>query len=147
MKKIIPPPQIFFILAILLGSVSCFDKIDKKPESPLLLSGTIDLAPDLRPSEDPTAVIFVIARSPEGQIRAVKKLLPPFQFPLAFELGSGDLMIPGMEMKGKIHPSARLDRDGNANPPQAGDILGRAEPETAQVGDRGIKIILGEIVN
>jgi len=130
------------------GGFACSEKVKEKP-SPApsaLLEGSIDLAPELNKDADPLAVIFVIAKSPEGQIVAVKKLLPPFQYPVAFSLGGDDVMIPGTEPKGPLELTARLDKDGNANPAQPGDILGKAEPAEVTVGAKNVKIVLGELV-
>lgn len=148
MKKAFLP---LFLFNLFLNA--CFGEIGKKegaappPQAAAaLFSGTIDLAPELKSAADPLAVIFVMARTPEGSLAAAKKLLPPFQYPLKFELTAEDLMIPGMELPKEFQPSARLDVDSNANPPQAGDILGRAEPQRVPSGSQGVKIILQELV-
>jgi hypothetical protein len=129
---------------------SCFNALENNPPSSekaeIFLSGTIDLAPELREKADPLAVIFVMARTPEGRLGAVKKLLPPFQYPLAFELTAQDLMIPGMDFHGEILPGARLDADANANPPQPGDILGVSDPKNVSLGTRNVKILLNQVV-
>ncbi|HKX12251.1 MAG TPA: hypothetical protein VJP40_03790, partial [bacterium] len=82
----------------------------------------------------------------QGQIVAVKKLLPPFQWPVEFSLDAADIMIAGTELSGKLKVTARLDKDGNANPAQSGDILGKTEKEWVQRGDRGIQLRLLELV-
>jgi len=113
---------------------------------PPLLSGTIELEDSVKAQADPLAVIFVIARNSQGQIVAVKKLFPPFQYPVAFSLGQEDTMIQGTELSGKLQVSARLDKDGNANPAQAGDILGKGDPNGFSAGSQNVKIQLNEVV-
>jgi hypothetical protein len=57
-------------------------------------------------------VLFVIARNGAGPPLAVKRL-PVGPFPLAFELGPADVMMPGRTFAGPITLTARVDRDGD----------------------------------
>lgn len=116
------------------------------PQAKSLVSGTLDMDKSLQAQADPLAILFIIARNQEGQIVAVRKLFPPFQYPLNFALTSEDTMIAGTELSGKLKLTARLDKDGNANPAQSGDILGHTKEEWSKVGEDGIKIQLDELV-
>ena len=116
------------------------------PQAKPLVSGTLELDKSLAGKADPLAILFIIARNETGQIVAVKKLFPPFQYPVAFALTSEDAMIAGTELSGKLKLTARLDMDGNANPAQAGDILGRPQAEWSVVGESGVRIPLNELV-
>ncbi len=116
------------------------------PAKAPLIAGTIDLAESLKAQADPLAVLFVIARNSQGQIVAVKKLFPPFQYPVSFSLGEEDAMIQGTELSGNLMVSARLDKDGNANPPSPGDILAKADPKGFPVGSKDLKLVLNEAV-
>jgi len=136
--------QIFAILLAIIG-LAC-SKPEASKSSSTLLAGTISIKPELQASADPLSVLFIIVRSSDGGIGAVKKLLPPFHFPINFEIGPGDLMIPGMELKGTLTPTARLDKDGNANPAQPGDVVGRSDPASAEIGSASVKIELNELV-
>lgn len=103
------------------------------------IRGTVRLA-DGQTSQA-AETLFVIARSSEtGPPLAVKRLSPG-PFPLEFEIGPADVMLPGMSFAGPIRLSARLDRDG--------DPLSRdpAEPSatlahTVEPGASGIEIVL-----
>ena len=132
----------WIIIAMLLVG-ACGKERPADPAKPLV-SGQVWLDEAVKAKADPLAVLFVIARNEQGQIIAVKKLFPPFQYPVTVTLTAEDTMIAGTELSGKLKVTARLDKDGNANPPQAGDILGRSEPEWIRVGDRDIKIVLNE---
>ncbi len=112
----------------------------QNPTSQPIVSGTIEISKDLQATIDPLAVIFIIARNEMGQIAAVKKLLPPFQYPLDFSLGNKDVMIQGTQLTGKLKLSARIDADGNANPPGPGDIVG--ETQEVEVETEGVKMLL-----
>ena len=116
------------------------------PAAKILVTTSVRLDDKVKDKADPLAVLFVIARNEQGQIVAVKKLFPPFQYPLSVALTAEDSMIAGTELSGKLKLTARLDKDGNANPAQAGDILGRSNPEWVQVGDKAVKIVLNEAV-
>ena len=137
--------QILTICFALTG-IACSQSEAPAKSTSALLSGTISLNPSVRADADPLAVMFVIVRTEDGGIGAVKKLLPPFQFPVPFEITSEDLMIPGKELKGTLTPTARLDKDGNANPAQPGDIIGRCNPANAELGASAVKIDLNELV-
>lgn len=139
-------------LTLLMAGVSSCTKEAEKPTAQestpakVLASGTIDLAETAKAQADPLAILFVIARNERGQIAAVKKLFPPFQYPLVFSLTETDSMIPGTELSGKLMLTARLDKDGNANPAQPGDILGKGNPEGYELGAKDVKIVLNEII-
>lgn len=112
----------------------------------ILVSGSVDLAETAKAQADPLAVLFVIARNERGQIAAVKKMFPPFQYPVSYSLTETDAMIPGTELSGKFKVTARLDKDGNANPAQPGDVLGRSDREWVAIGDKDVRIVLNEPV-
>jgi len=138
-------------LTLIVGGLACSKKQAETPPPPppaakTVLSGYIDLAPEVAKDADPLAVIFVIAKTEDGKIVAAGKLLPPFQFPVHFELTTEDVMIPGTALKGPLVLTARLDKDSNANPPQEGDILGKADQASVPVGASDVKIVLDELV-
>ncbi len=144
MKKIAIIFGIIFLGGIFLTFTACSKK--EEPRQGVLFSGTVETAPQVKGKIDPLSVLFIIARSPGGQIQAVKKILPPFEFPLSFAMTAEDQMIPGMKLSQDFKISARLDKDGNANPTGPGDILGTTETPTVRAGSIGIKITLSEIV-
>jgi hypothetical protein len=54
-------------------------------------------------------------------------------------------MIRAMPFVGPIHLSARLDSDGNAMTKLPGDLSGAA-PEPHQPGDRGVSIVIDQVL-
>ncbi len=137
----------FTLSLISLVLAACQSSAPQKTEaapSPLLASGKIDMDPELRSQADPLAVIFLIARSREGQIVAVQKLYPPFRFPVAFQLKEEDRMVAGRNAPEEFSLSARLDKDGNANPATSGDILGKAKSEWIRKGSSDVEIQLNQ---
>ncbi len=88
--------------------------------------------------------LFIIARpqgASGGPPLAVLRIASP-EFPLAFEIGPDQVMIPGMRFEGPIALSARLDGDGDAmtrdeGDPQTGTPLGVVP------GSVGVELLLG----
>ena len=75
-----------------------------------------------------------------GPPLAVLRIAAP-SFPVDFEIGPGDVMIPSMRFEGEIELSARLDSDGNAMTRLAGDLTGAASSAHAP-GASGVDILL-----
>ena len=82
-------------------------------------------------SQDPSTVWAVpLAVSPPkrasvsaGPPLAVRRFASP-RFPLEFEIGQANVMIPSMRFEGAIKLTARLDSDGNAMTRLPGDLSG-----------------------
>lgn len=89
------------------------------------------------------SVLFVIAR-PAGAVGgpplAVVRIPEP-RFPLDFEIGPDDVMMPAMRFEGPIELSARLDTDGNASTRAEGDRETRSAV-AASPGDAGVALRL-----
>jgi len=137
MKKLV------FMLGI-LALVSCNREGGGKGNK-LTISGTITVDPALAPKVAPTDRLFIIARRVEGgPPLAVQKIAGP-QFPLRYWLTQDDVMIPGIEFKGEANILARLDKDGQAGPPQAGDLEGTFQGNPAKVGDQQVDIVINKL--
>ncbi len=85
-------------------------------------------------------VLFVIARPEAGGPPLAVRRLPGGPFPMAFELGPGDAMIPGRPLAGSVRLTARLDADGDPLSRQEGDLV--AEEMRVAVGSSGIELVL-----
>ncbi len=108
-----------------------------------VIAGRITIAPALADQVRPTDVLFVIVRRPQGMPRplAVKRIDNP-KFPVEFEITNADLMMPGAELHGMVDVVARLDRDGQAGPPQPGDLEGKYGKNPTLVGGRNVEIMI-----
>lgn len=109
------------------------------------ISGTIRLAPRLSGEAPKSGVLFVYARRPgveRGPPIAVLRLPTP-SFPVAFELGPKNVMIPSMTFNGEMNISARLDADGNAMSRSPGDVQG-AVAGTTTPGVSGVELVLDQ---
>ena len=134
--------QILLILAIAVAALACSQD---KPAAPTgTLTGTIRLNSDLSAQVDPQAVLYIIARKEIGPPVAVKKLPSP-KFPVSYSLSQADAMLPGTLFQGEIRLSARLDKDGNAGPLEAGDMTG-ARSQTIPVGSANADIEIDTVI-
>ncbi|MFO0691090.1 MAG: hypothetical protein U0900_20500 [Myxococcota bacterium] len=108
------------------------------------ISGRVELAPEAAGRQPKPAVLFVIAR-PQGATAgpplAVVRIPDPV-FPVDFEIGPADVMIPSMRFAGPITLTARLDADGNAMTRADGD-LASAEIPPQTPGATGVSLVLG----
>ena len=106
------------------------------------IRGRVSLDAPLVGSQPGRGVLFVIARSgasDAGPPLAVVRIPSP-AFPVEFEMGQGNVMMPGARFEGPIRLNARLDVDGNAMTRTAGDLEG-ALPDTVLPGER-VEIVL-----
>lgn len=116
-----------------------------EPEEPKSITGTIELDPKIAkeiPTED--LRLFILLR-PKGQMSGppmAVQLFGEVQFPLPFEIGQKDAMMPGTTVEGPVEVIVRVDRDGNAKS-SPGDLEGQTN---AVVGDKDIKIVLDKKV-
>lgn len=109
------------------------------------IAGVIEIAPDLVGDQPGDAVLFVIARpqgARGGPPLAVLRVASP-SFPLDFEIGPENVMIPSMQFVGPISLSARLDTDGNAMT-RGGEDLSSATLEPLEPGATGVQVVLSE---
>ena len=89
----------------------------------------------------PGGVLFLIARTSEtGPPLAVQRL-PVGPFPMDFEIGSRDVMIPGLAFAGKIRLTARVDADGDPLTTDARELSGRLMT-AVEPGASGVQLVL-----
>lgn len=86
-------------------------------------------------------VLFVIARSPAGGPPIAVRRLPPGPFPMAFEIGPEDSMIPGQGIAGPVLLSGRLDLDGDPMTRQPGDLVAAVDGAVAP-GSQSVELVL-----
>ena len=110
-----------------------------------VIAGRVSIDAELASRVKPTDVLFIIVRRPQGMPRpiAVKRIDAP-TFPVAFEITNRDVMVEGSELRGMVNVLARLDRDGQAGPPQAGDLEGQFEKNPMLVGAKDVEIVINK---
>ncbi len=115
------------------------------PASGDTISGTITVAPEFEGSVPAQGLLFVIARAAgvrAGPPMAVLRIPNP-SFPLEFEIGPQNVMIPSMRFEGDIDITARVDGDGNAMTRLAGDLSGgTTKPHSPR--STGVRIVLDQ---
>lgn len=116
------------------------------PRGSGVIAGRVTIDPALADKVSPTDVLFVIVRRPGGPPRpvAVKRIDAP-RFPVAFEITNKDVMVQGSELRGMVSVVARVDKDGQAGPPQAGDLEGEFEKNPTLVGGTDIEIMIKKV--
>jgi hypothetical protein len=109
------------------------------------IRGTVTLAPG---AEAARGTLFVVVRNAGGGDRgpplAVQRFEAP-SFPVEFEVGPAQVMMPGMPFTGPFDVTARLDSDGNAMTRDAADLLSPAARGVV-VGQEGLALVLGGAV-
>jgi len=115
----------------------------EKPGQNGVIAGHVAIAPALAEKISATDVLLIIVRRPQGPPRpvAVKRIEGP-RFLVTFEITNQDVMVEGAELRGMVDVVARLDKDGQAGPPQAGDLEGRYERNPTLVGARDVEIVI-----
>ena len=110
-----------------------------------VIAGRVSIDPGLAANVNPTDVLFVIVRRPQGPPRplAVKRIDGP-RFPVSFEITNHDIMVEGSELRGMVDVVARLDKDGRAGPAQSGDLEGHSDKNPTLVGARDIEIVINK---
>jgi cytochrome c-type biogenesis protein CcmH len=135
--------NLFFVL-LALFLVSC-NPGEGGQSKKLTLSGTIYIEPSLASKVNRNDRLFIIARRPEeGPPLAVQKIVNP-EFPLKYWLSQEDVMIPGVEFTGEVTVIARIDKDGQAGPPQPGDLEGSWKGPPVKVGDQKVDILIDKL--
>lgn len=104
------------------------------------IRGTLRLAPGVAgPGE---GVLFVIARAPSGGPPLAVKRLELGSFPMDFEIGAADAMLPGRPLEGEVQLSARIDRDGNPMTRSPEDLVAEIQG-SVRVGAGAVELVLG----
>ena len=127
------------------GAVEAVPTVTAAPE--ISVSGTVDVAPELKAKVEPEDVVFVYARPVEGSRMPVAfKRIKAKELPYTFRLTEDMTMATGaatLREAGDVIVGARITRSGNFMP-QPGDLEGELE-QTAKVGDQGLKIIVNKV--
>lgn len=119
------------------------------PENPIgaRVSGTIQIAPQLRASLSKGDTLFVFARAVNGPRMplAVLKIPVPTAWPYAFELTDAMAMTPAMKLSSfaEVLIEARVSKSGGAQA-QPGDLAGQSTPVKPTSTD--IAITIGTVV-
>lgn len=114
---------------------------------PARISGTVELAGDLRSKADPAATLFIYAKSAalRGPPLAVLRLPAP-RWPVSFTLDDSNSMMPAANLSSasSVTVEARVSPSGNALP-QAGDLVGSVANVSPRQGG-AIRIVIDRAV-
>lgn len=102
------------------------------------ITGTITLAPQLKPST--SDVLYVMAKKGTTTL-AVRRVDKP-SFPFAFEVSGGDAMMSGIAFEGPVDVVARVSRTGDAIPAK-GDLEGTVKG--VKVPAKGVSLTIDSV--
>ena len=107
------------------------------------VSGTIDIAPGLFARLRGSETMYVMARRGEGGPPLAVKRFRSLRFPMPYTLSGADQAVQGPPFTGEVTIVARIDLDGNAGVPQAGDMEG-VVPRVV-VGQSGADVVIDRL--
>lgn len=137
-------------VALLLLAVVVYSVLgcEKAPPPPATISGTIDITPELAKDVTPDFVLFVTARAadapPFGPPIAAHRMTN-LTFPVKYTVTQKDVFFEGVVLEGKVNVYAKLDKDGFAGPPEAGDLVGEHKGNPVMVGATGVDIVIDKV--
>jgi double zinc ribbon protein len=106
------------------------------------IKGTIKVASGIAP---PPGTLFISLRNAgmpaAGPPVAVKRIDRP-TFPVDFEIGPENVMMPGVPFTGPFSVSVKLSQSGNAMAPEPGDLALSAPKGPVKPGDSSVEIVL-----
>ena len=105
------------------------------------IRGVVRLADGVEARPTPGGALFVIARSPGGGPPLAALRLDTTDLPQPFEIGPGDVMIPGRPFVGPILLEARLDADGDPLTRSPRDLVASV-PDALEPGASGVDLQL-----
>lgn len=133
------------VLAMGYGIWGCQSEKAKAPQT---ISGTVTVAPELAKDITPAHILFVVVRPadapPFGPPVAAKRMTN-LTFPVQYSVSQADVFLEGVTLSGKVNVFAKLDKDGNAGPPEAGDLEGEHPGNPVMVGQTGVDIVVDKI--
>jgi hypothetical protein len=138
-SKSAPPPAPPAAPASQPSSAPAYAAESAKPITGLVKVG--DVKSDVM---KPTDVLFVMVRQSQGgklgRLIAVQRFAN-VQFPQRFEIGPGDVMVPGVPFEGPFIVMARLDHDGDPMTRKQEDLYALVSGEV-QAGAENLELVL-----
>lgn len=113
------------------------------PSDGASVSGTIDITPELFARLRGSETMYVMARRGEAGPPMAVKRFRSLRFPMPYTLTGADQAVQGPSFTGEVTIVARIDLDGNAGVPQAGDMEG-VNPRVV-VGDSGADVVIDRL--
>jgi hypothetical protein len=109
------------------------------------IAGTVTVDARLAAQVNTKGVLYIIVRNAgmptKGPPLAVRKFLQP-SFPLAYSVGSANVMMKGLPFSGPFDVYVRLDRDGNAMTKDPDDLVTSTPPRGILPGDQAVNVSL-----
>ena len=136
---------VFSTMTVVVGT-GCYKT--SEPPKPATISGTVTVAPELAKDITPEHILFIVVRPadapPFGPPVAAHKMTN-LTFPVQFSVSQKDVFFEGVTLEGKVNVYAKRDKDGNAGPPEPGDLEGEFKGNPIMVGAGGVDIVVDKI--
>ena len=113
------------------------------PNNSASVSGTIDINPELFTRLRGSETLYIMAKRGDSGPPVAVKRMKSLQFPINYTLTEADQMVKGQPFVGEISIVVRIDLDGNAGIPQAGDMEGNVP--RAVIGNAGVDVVIDKL--
>lgn len=113
--------------------------------SGLVASGVISMDPSLQEKADPSSTLYIIVRNVGDDAPPMPLAVRKFtrvEFPLAYEIGMENAMIPDMPVGESVAVEALFDRDGDPMSKEEGRGVGSFPGNPIKPGTEHVDILL-----
>ena len=135
----------FSTMAVVVGA-GCYKK--SEPPKPATISGTVTVAPELAKDITSKHVLFITAFAADAPTfgpPVASHRMENLTLPVQYTMSQKDVFFEGVTLEGKVNVYAKLDEDGKAGPPEAGDFVGEHKGNPVTVGDTGVDIVVDKV--
>lgn len=118
-----------------------------KPRAAAVITGMIDIRPELRKWLKQTDCLFIIVTRPGERVPLAVKRVAPVSFPFLYTIGPQDRMLPGVRLEGKVTLTVRVDKDCQANPLQTGDLTGKPAKDPIEIPAQEVDVLIDTVIH
>lgn len=106
------------------------------------IAGHIEVSTQMQAHIKPGDTIYLIARDlTSNSMVAALRLAAPKDFPLPFVLSRANAMMGRASFAGRVHLTARVDKDGDPMSKNKGDVVGEV-PQPVDIPSSNIVLVL-----
>lgn len=107
------------------------------------ISGAITIASELSARLTGSEAVYIMLRPLDGGAPLAVQRADRLQFPMSYTLTSANRMAQDGELPGEVSVVVRVDRDGIAGSPEAGDMEGSVARVT--IGQTDVDVVIDKI--
>ena len=121
--------------------------MSSKPKQVPRIMGIVDIQPELKNKIGPTDCLFIIVTTPGEQAPLAVKKIFPVSLPFIYTIGPENRMFLDKPFQGPVDLNARIDKNGEADFPQAGDLTGHAAGGPFPIPSSDVHILINTVVS